>query len=64
MMEGKEEQLFPMVKETNVVLPNPYNLYIDSSALRLVYRKSILGSLWRSTFGVILAHILRWVILF
>ncbi|HBX27338.1 MAG TPA: hypothetical protein DEF72_07905 [Gammaproteobacteria bacterium] len=64
MMEGQEEQLVPMVKETNVVLPNPYNLYNDSSALRWVYRKSILGSLRRSTFDVILAHILRWVILF
>ena len=64
MMEGQEEQLVPMVKETNVVLPNPYNRYNDSSALRWVYQKSILGSLRRSTFDVILAHILRWVILF
>jgi len=44
-MEGQEEQLVLMVKETDVLLPNPYNLSTNSSALRCVYRKSTLGSL-------------------
>ena len=44
-MEDQEEQLVLMVKETDVPLPNPYNLSTKSSALRWVYRKSILGSL-------------------
>ena len=43
--EDQEEQLVLIVKETDVPLPNPYNLSTKSSALRWVYRKSILGSL-------------------
>ena len=44
-MEEQEEQLVQMVKETNVPLPNPHNLPTNSSALKCLYRKSILGSL-------------------
>jgi len=44
-MEDQEEQLVLMVKETDVPLPNPYNLSTNSSALRCVYQKSILRSL-------------------
>ena len=35
-MEDQEEQLVLMVKETEVPLPNPYNLSINSFALTCV----------------------------
>ena len=43
--EDQEEQLVLIVKETDVPLPNPYNLPTNSSALKCVYRNSIRGSL-------------------
>ena len=43
--EDQEEQLVLIVKETDVPLPNPYNLLTNSSALKCVYRNSIRGSL-------------------
>ena len=44
-MEDQEEQLVRMGEAVDALQLHAYNLLTNSSALRWVYRKSILGSL-------------------